>query len=151
MSSRACLVLATLFSLLAVGLGAFGAHGLSDSGYLEKRHADVPAKNVAGMELPASYKYLQDYRTGVRYHMWHALALLAVGVWKRTQSNRSLSVAAWAWTLGITLFSGPLYIIAIAGSRWSGIPWGMVAPVGGTLLLIGWLAALIAALSRETN
>ena len=149
MSSRVCLILATLFGLLAVGLGAFGAHGLSDRGYLEERHSAVPPKNVAGMELPASYKYLEDYRTGVRYHMWHALALLGIGLRMRTRSCRTLNVAAWAMTLGIVLFCGPLYVIAIGGSRWAGVPWGLVAPVGGTLLMIGWIAAFIAACRSE--
>ena len=145
MSPRLCLIFATLFGLLAVGLGAFGAHGLSDNGYIERQHADTSAKNVAGVEFPASYKYLQDYHTGVRYHMWHTLALLGIGLWMQHRACRPLRIAAWAFTLGIILFSGSLYVIAIGGARMGGIPWGLVAPVGGTTLLIGWCAALVAA------
>ena len=77
MSPRTCLILATLFGLLAVLLGAFGAHGLGDSdGYLQRKYASTEPKNIAGSSLPASYKYYLDYQTAVRYHMWHALALL---------------------------------------------------------------------------
>lgn len=146
MSSRHCLMLAGLSGFLAVLLGAFGAHGLGGAdGYLQEKYASAEAKNVAGMQQPASWKYYQDFQTGVRYHMWHTLALLGVGVWMRQQSSRALSVAAWSWTIGILLFSGALYVLVIAGPRAGGVPWGMVAPLGGTALMIGWLAALVAA------
>ena len=145
MSSRVCLALAALLGFLAVGMGAFGAHFLSDGGHLVRQHADVPARTVAGMEMPASWKYLQDFQTGVHYHMWHALALMGIGVWKRNGACWSLTLAAWALIVGIVLFSGSLYVIAIAGSRFAGIPWGMVAPAGGTLLLVGWLCTFFAA------
>ena len=119
MSSRACLILGTLFGFLAVLLGAFGAHGLSgsDPGYLAEKYADMEPKVVAGYQLSAAYKYYIDYQTSVRYHMWHALALLGVGLWKRQQESRALSVAAWAFFVGITLFSGALYMLVIAGPR----------------------------------
>ncbi len=146
MSSRCCLILATMFGFLAVLLGAFGAHGLGDKdGYLQRKYESAEPKSVAGLELPASYKYYEDYRTAVRYHMWHALALLGVGLWKRRQESKSLSMAAWAFTVGILLFSGALYVLVVGGPRLGGIPWGMVAPFGGTALLVGWVAALTAA------
>ena len=69
LSARTCLTLAAVFGFLAVLLGAFGAHGLSDSGYLERQFADTEPKTVSGMSFPASYKYLQDFRTNVRYHI----------------------------------------------------------------------------------
>lgn len=147
MSPRTCLILATLFGFLAVLLGAFGAHGLGDSdGYLQRRYASAEAKNVAGEQLPASYKYYLDYQTGVRYHMWHALALLGIGLWKHRQPTRALNVAAWSLTAGIVLFSGALYVLVIGGPRFAGIPWGAIAPIGGTALLVGWIAALTAAI-----
>ena len=143
MSARTCLILASLLGFLAVLLGAFAAHGLSDSGFLERKYADLDAKNVSGLQLPAAYKYLQDFHTGVRYHMWHALALLGVGLLMRTHPSKLLSAAAWCFVGGILLFSGALYILVIGGPAWSGIKWGLVAPVGGTLQLLGWVLLLI--------
>ena len=151
MSPRTCLILATLFGLLAVLLGAFGAHGLGDSdGYLQRKYASTEPKNIAGSSLPASYKYYLDYQTAVRYHMWHALALLGIGLWKRRQPSRALNVAAWSLTTGIILFSGALYVLVIGGPRFAGIPWGAIVPFGGTALLAGWIAAMTAAI-RSTG
>ncbi len=145
MSARTCLRLAALFGFLAVFMGAFGAHGLSDSGYLERRYADVDPKTVASWELPAAYKSYLDFQTAVRYHMWHALALLAVGLWKQRTSSRALSTAAWMFSAGIVLFCGSLYVLVIGGPHFGNIRWGLVAPLGGTALLIGWISLLITA------
>ena len=140
MNGRTCLCLAGCLGFLAVLLGAFGAHGLKDTKFLRDKYADLPPKIVAGHSIPASYKYVQDFETGVEYHMVHALAMLATGLMILRQPSRCLSVAAWCFLGGIVLFSGALYVLVIAGPRWLGVPWGMVAPVGGTLQLIGWLA-----------
>ena len=140
MNGRTCLCLAGCLGFLAVLLGAFGAHGLKDSKFLTEKYADLPPKIVAGYSIPASYKYAQDFETGVEYHMVHVLAMLATGLMMLRQPSRCLSVAAWCFFGGIVLFSGALYVLVIAGPRWLGVPWGMVAPVGGTLQLIGWLA-----------
>lgn len=151
MSSRTCLILSTLSGFLAVLLGAIGAHLLSDTGYLERRYAAAEPKQVSGMTLTASYKYYHDFRTGVRYHMWHSLALMAVGLWKRQRESTALSVAAWSWIVGMLCFSGALYMLVIGGPRYGGIPWGMVAPFGGTALLIGWISALVAACRQSAD
>lgn len=143
MSARTCLTLAAIFGFLAVLLGAFGAHGLSDSGYLERQFADMEAKNVSGHTLPASYKYLLDFRTGVRYHIWHALAMFGTGLLMQRQKSRLLSAAAWCFGGGIVLFSGALYVLVICGPKFGGITWGMVAPIGGTLQLVGWVLLAI--------
>ena len=140
MNGRTCLCLAGCLGFLAVLLGAFGAHGLKDTKFLTDKYADLPPKIVAGHSIPASYKYAQDFETGVEYHMVHVLAMLATGLMMMRQPSRCLSVAAWCFFGGIVLFSGALYVLVIAGPRWLGVPWGMVAPVGGTLQLIGWLA-----------
>jgi len=151
MSSRICLILATLFGFLAVLCGAFGAHFLSDTGYLGRKYAEMDPKQVSGMLLTASYKYYQDFQTGVRYHMWHALALMVVGLWKHQRQSRALSVAAWSFTVGIILFSGALYLLVIGGPRFGGIPWGAVAPFGGAALLVGWISALVAAVRQPRS
>ncbi len=140
MSGRTCLCLAGCLGFLAVFLGAFGAHGLKDTKFLTEKYADLPPKIVAGHSIPASYKYAQDFETGVEYHMVHVLAMLATGLMMLHHPSRCLSLAAWSFLGGIVLFSGALYVLVIGGPRWLGVPWGMVAPVGGTLQLIGWLA-----------
>ncbi|APZ93831.1 DUF423 domain-containing protein [Fuerstiella marisgermanici] len=147
MTAKRCLVLAAVFGFLAVLLGAFGAHGLADSKFLTDKYHQMPPKAVAGFEVPAPYKYLQDYHTAVRYHMWHALALLGVGLLLQRGPSKLLSAAAWSFTAGILLFSGALYVLVIGGRHTAGLDWAMVAPFGGTLLLIGW-ATLAVALCR---
>lgn len=152
MSPKLCLILAASFGFLAVLLGAFGAHGLSDSGYLERQYGEMKPKSVAGMELPASYKYLEDFHTGVRYHMWHSLALFGVGLLMLKYPSTALSVSAWCFVCGIVLFSGALYVLVICGPKFGGITWGLVAPIGGTLQLVGWavLAYRVAILSVDS-
>lgn len=146
MSARTCLSLAAALGFLAVLLGAFGAHGLSDSGYLERSYSDMESKNVSGMQLPPGYKYLQDFRTGVRYHMWHALALFGVGLLMQRRPSGLLSMTAWCFVGGIVFFSGALYVLVICGPKFGGITWGMIAPIGGTLQLVGWALLTLAML-----
>ncbi len=105
---------------LAVALGAFGAHGLR-----QRLSPDM----------------LAIFETGVRYHVYHALALLAVA-WVADKNPESFANAAgWAFTLGIVVFSGSLYILSISGIRWL----GAVTPLGGVALLVGWVLLFLAA------
>ncbi len=98
----------------AVLLGAFGAHAL---------HGVLDA---SGREL---------WHTAVDYHVWHALALaLAVGLGRGR--GRSARVAIGAFALGIVLFSGSLYALALGAPRWTGI----VTPFGGLAFITGWIA-----------
>ena len=105
--------LGALNGFLVVALGAFGAHALKDR--LE----------------PAS---LATFETAVRYQAYHAFALLAVGLCAREQPSRTLSWAGGFLALGILLFSGSLYALALTRLR----PFGMVTPFGGLALLVGW-------------
>jgi uncharacterized membrane protein YgdD (TMEM256/DUF423 family) len=106
---------------LAVAAGAFGAHWLKRS--LE------PAELVT-------------FETGVRYQMYHALALLAVWLLALTaRPGPSLRAAGWAFLVGIGLFSGSLYGVALRGPHWL----VFVTPVGGVAFLVGWVALTIAA------
>ena len=141
MSARICLSLAAALAFVAVLAGAFGAHGLSDSGYLERSYSDMEPKNISGMELPPGYKYLQDFRTGVRYHMWHALALFGVGLLMQRRPSQLLSAAAWCFVGGIVFFSGSLYLLSLTGISWL----GAVTPIGGLAFIAGWLCLTIAA------
>lgn len=144
MSAKATLVIACLLGFTAVLLGAFGAHGLSDSGYLEKKYADVEPKVIVGHTVPASYKYLQDFQTAVRYHMWHALLLFGIGTLATQQSTHLLKVSSAVVTVGTVVFCGALYTLVIAGPKFGGITWGLVAPIGGSLLMVGWILTAIA-------
>ncbi len=106
---------------LGVVLGAFGAHAL--------RSRVTP-------------DLLAVFETGVRYHMYHALALLAVG-WAATRwASPWVGAAGWAFTLGIVVFSGSLYVLGLTGARW----WGALTPIGGLAFLFGWVSLLLATL-----
>lgn len=95
--SRVFLFLGAINGFLAVGLGAFGAHGLRQ-------------------RLDAAM--LEVFRTGVDYHAMHALALLAVGLMlAHMPQSTPLKWAGWAFVLGIVLFSGSLYALSITGTR----------------------------------
>lgn len=131
-----------LLGALAVALGAFGAHGLD--GYLAKKYETAEKKLVAGQSIPAAAKYLQDFNTGVRYHMYHVIGLIAIGIVLRQTDQRSkrhtqLEIAAWLFVVGIIFFSGTLYILTIAGPHWLGLRWGLLAPVGGLAFIAGWI------------
>jgi len=107
---------AALLGATAVILGAFGAHGLRET---------------------LSPQALGWWNTAAQYEMWHALALLALAAApvKRPMLPASLFVA------GTLLFSGSLYLMALTGARWL----GAVTPIGGTLLIAGWLSLAWAA------
>jgi len=126
---------------LAVATGAFAAHGL-DKMFADK-YRDAPPKMVAGREVPASWKYLQDFKTGAEYQMYHALALVAVGLVARSGRRRALDVAGWSFLFGIVLFSGSLYVLTLTGET----RWGMVTPFGGLLFLVGWAALAFAVIA----
>ena len=105
-------------------------------------------KIVSGFEVPASWKYMQDFKTGCEYQMTHALALLAVGILGLKEEKKSLKVAGYCFTLGIVLFSGTLYILTLTGQRWL----GAITPIGGLLLIFGWVALAMAVCPcKKTN
>jgi uncharacterized membrane protein YgdD (TMEM256/DUF423 family) len=132
-----------VLAAIGVGCGAFAAHGLNQ--YFPEKYRDSAPKKVAGFEVPASWKYLQDFRTGAEYQMYHSLGLLAVGLAaSRASRRRALDVAGWCFLLGIVLFSGGLYVLTLTGDT----RWGMVAPFGGVLFLVGWVALAFATLSE---
>lgn len=116
---RAILVIASLSGALAVMLGAFGAHGLR--GWLTP-------------ELMAIYQ------TGVQYHFYHTFALLACGVLAYNgMDNNAIRVSAYAFIVGIIVFSGSLYVLALTDLRWL----GAITPIGGGAFVIGWTALAI--------
>ncbi len=113
--------IAAALGALAVIAGAFGAHGLKER--IDAEHLDI-------------------WHTAAQYHMYHALAMLAFaggalpGIASRT--------GAWAcrlWLVGIAIFSGTLYVLAVTGISWL----GAITPFGGLALIAGWVFAAIAA------
>jgi uncharacterized membrane protein YgdD (TMEM256/DUF423 family) len=136
--SKFWLTTAAVLGGLGVILGAFGAHGL-DSFFVTKY--DGQTREVTGQTISAAVKYLADYKSAVRYQMWHVPALFIVGWLSSVRNSRAVQVAGWCFLSGTVLFSGSLYVLTITGMRWL----GMVAPIGGTLLIIGWFALAAAA------
>lgn len=121
--NRGVIIAGAGFALLAVMTGAFAAHGL-------KQVLDAYALGLV--------------ETAARYQMYHAIGLLIVGTLSTSPqlSTRWLKLAALAFILGILLFSGSLYILALSGMRWL----GAVTPLGGLAFILGWGALIAAAL-----
>ena len=114
------ITLASLSGMLAVALGAFGAHAL-------KNRLDDYAMGV--------------FQTAVQYQFYHSLALLAVGVIALSHPQAALlRSSGWLFALGIVVFSGSLYVLSFSGLRWL----GAVTPIGGLAFIAGW-ACLAAA------
>lgn len=113
------LLIAAVSGFLCVTIGAFAAHGLSQV---------LDAKALAWID------------TGVKYQMFHTLAILGVGIAQlcreQLANNKFLNFTAGAWTFGILLFSGSLYALALGASKF--MVW--LTPIGGTLFLIGWIS-----------
>ena len=110
---RLFLILGAVAAGLAVALGAFGAHALADRVTPER---------------------LETFKTGVLYHMMHALALLAVS-WAATQwSGWAVQAAGYLFVAGIVLFSGSLYLLVLTDTRWL----GAITPLGGVAFIVGW-------------
>ena len=114
------LSLGLLFCFLAIASGAFGAHGL---------------KSHIGPEA------IQLWTTGAQYQFYHGLALVALGLWAK-HSGQSDFWPLICFTLGIFLFSGSLYLLALTGIK----VWGMLTPIGGLFFLAGWAVWLVRSL-----
>lgn len=122
MKVKTLFLLAAILGAAAVTIGAFGAHALPN--YLKGLGLDeeIIAKREASME------------TGVRYHMYHALALFGIALFQSNHDSRAVRSAAIAILIGIVLFSGCIYAYVLTGST----TLVMVVPLGGVTLIIGW-------------
>jgi uncharacterized membrane protein YgdD (TMEM256/DUF423 family) len=140
-SPRLCLCLGAILAGLAVAAGAFAAHGLD--GHFRRKYAGQDYHKQLALSdgealvvtTPLADKFLADFKTGAEYQMYHALALLAIGVLAETWPTRSLTIAAVAFLLGIIGFSGGLYAYTLFNAKWVGM---LIVPIGGTLFLVGW-------------
>lgn len=136
------IVLGCLMGGSGVALGAFGAHGLE--GYLTRQAAGAAADTTGAPldERGSPARRLQTFETAVRYQMYHALALVAVGaVARRTSRPRAAAVAGWLLLAGVIVFSGLLYVLVLSDARWL----GAIVPIGGAALIAGWGALAVAA------
>lgn len=108
-------MLGSLATAIAVALGAFGAHAL---------------KTRLAPDM------LDVWRTGVTYHAWHGLALVAAGLLMlHVPDSAPLRGAAWLFVAGIVLFSGSLYALALGAPR----GFGAITPFGGLAFIAGWM------------
>ena len=114
------LLLGTLFGMLAVIIGAFGAHGLEK---IVSEHA------------------LQRFHTGVEYQFYHVGALLIIDLLsiQHKKPPKLLNISGLAFVLGIILFSGSLYLYALTGKT----IFGMITPIGGLSFIVGWFCLLL--------
>ena len=117
---RTFLLIGALAGFLAVALGAFGAHALRER---------------------LSSEMLAVFETGVRYQMYHALALLLVSAMMARMGGWLVVASGWLFTAGIVLFSGSLYLLALTGVTIL----GAITPIGGLAFLAGWACLAIAA------
>ncbi len=104
----------TLLAAIAVVLGAFAAHGL-------KNHLDAHALDI--------------FNTAARYQMIHAIALVLTGIVARQQGSEHAPLASLLFVVGILLFCGSLYLLALTGTGWL----GAITPFGGIAFIAGWL------------
>lgn len=111
--SKILLVTGSVLGFLGVVMGAFGAHTLRET---------------------LSAEELNILQTGVRYHMYHAFALIVAGWALEQYERREFVKSGWAFVTGIALFSGSLYLLGLTGIR----SLGMITPLGGLAFLVGW-------------
>ncbi len=124
MNSKTTLAIAAISGLVAVILGASGAHALKAM-------------------LTAS-GHLDAFKTAVDYHFYHTLALLATGILLRQQESKLISFAALLFLVGIFLFSGSLYLISL--TTVTGI--GILTPIGGVFFIAGWALLFLGVIKK---
>ncbi|MDJ0636599.1 MAG: DUF423 domain-containing protein [Xenococcaceae cyanobacterium MO_188.B29] len=122
--TRFFLSIAAILAGLSVASGAFASHALKER---------------------LSERALAIFETGSKYQMYHALALLAIGVLlsRSEVASTLLNTAGFAFIAGVVLFSGSLYALSLSGIKWL----GAVAPLGGVAFLVGWGCLAVAAWS----
>lgn len=123
---RVFLAIAALLGGLAVAGGAFASHALKEQ---------------------LSDRMLAVFETGIRYQMYHALALLSVALLlsRAEPASAWLAAAGWAFIAGVAIFSGSLYVLSLSGIKWL----GAVTPLGGVAFIVGWGCLAIAAFTLK--
>jgi uncharacterized membrane protein YgdD (TMEM256/DUF423 family) len=114
--------LAAVLGALAVGIGAFGAHGLEP--------------------VLETYNRVETFETAVKYHFYHTLAILLVGMLIAFgKGKKLLRASTWSFLIGILIFSGSLYILSVTNITWL----GAVTPIGGLAFIAGWILLAVGA------
>ena len=108
------LLAGSILGMLGVGLGAFGAHAFK--------------------AMLESTGRLDTYETGIKYMFYHALALVLVGILAKDFTAKALTYSGYSFIFGTIIFTGSLLLICFTGVK----IFGAVAPIGGTLMLVGW-------------
>jgi len=137
MNATTWMMLGAICGALGVSLGAFGAHGLDAA-------LAVDSADVTAVELRE--KRLDNYEVATKYLMYHAPALIVVGMIASRKRSKALTVAGWGFLAGAILFSGCLYAWVFTQIT----PLVHVVPIGGTGYIIGWIALAVAAWSFGT-
>ncbi len=119
--SKTFIILGAVLGFLGVAFGAFGAHALKEK---------------------LTVNYLNIFEVGVRYQMYHALALILIAFVYSSFPNLYVQASGWLTFFGVLIFSGSLYILALT----SVTTWGAVTPIGGAVLLAGWLLLFLGVL-----
>ena len=117
--------LAAILGALAVGIGAFGAHGLEP--------------------VLETYNRVETFETAVKYHFYHTLAILLVGILIAFgKGNKLLKASVWSFLVGILIFSGSLYILSVTNITWL----GAVTPLGGLAFIAGWILLAVGTVTK---
>lgn len=127
--NKRIIIFASIFGVLAVILGAFGAHSLN--------------KLISAGDL-------DTWNTAVQYHFYHTLALLFLSTFSRFKS-KAINAASWFFTFGILFFSGSLYFLAVKSIlNFNNVGLiGPLTPIGGLLFILGWISLLVATIKNR--
>lgn len=150
MTHNKWLLVGGIMGFLGVALGAFGAHGIEE--WIPNLYGveDLPTRESVSdqQEIPDWYRLdqlhqekLTTWKTGVRYHFYHGLAVVLVGILLSGQlrAPKLLEIAALLFVLGVIGFSGSIYLYVITKIK----IFGMTAALGGTVLLVGWFCFVL--------
>jgi uncharacterized membrane protein YgdD (TMEM256/DUF423 family) len=127
LSQRTTLLIASVCGILAVALGAFGAHALKDMLVANNR--------------------LETYELATRYHFYHTLALIGVSILMDKFPGKYIQLSATFLLLGVILFSGSLYILSLTNIS----KFAIVTPLGGVFMIAGWTSLLMAIVKKRAS
>src|SRR4051794_8255541 len=131
--SRRWIALGAFLAAVGVGLGAYSAHGLTQT---------LENLGYTGEEL---YHRLTIFETAVRYQLFHSIALILIGFALEHRNCKCWRFSAWAFLVGVVLFCGLLKVLTFAGENWKWL--GHVVPFGGASMIAGWIAFAIGSLT----
>ncbi len=115
MNAKTVIFIASILGALSVGIGAFGAHGLEAT-------------------LQANGR-IDTFETAVKYQFYHALAILLLGILMINVQGNYFNYAFYCFLIGIVIFSGSLYTLALTNITWL----GAITPIGGLAFILGWV------------